>query len=598
MFGSSSESEAPSKASKDQKTTNPDHSLSFRSYEMNDLPVSSKKSTNGGLKSQTQSSSTNSDFKTWASPNQVKNIVSIPSEWPPSKSSLNPLENDTEWPNMRTDVYLNDKGKLDGPGKVESKIPLLLGAMSSKRAKKISLGSQLSHSEAKRSEYKKLNPVNEGDLENWVFVNDAEKLWLRCCFKLENKKIVRTMLRSNDFFLNSDRQFAIASREGEKKLDIAVDWMSLELIRQQIELETQEKLPKIPHKKMGSVDIHRVSDEEDLLQLRSIVKKHNNKLLKLESNNSKLRQIYSQWLKLKTLMEKKSHSVISIDCEMWEQNHNYLTELGWTMYNTKDDLYLSRHYIIAEHYYLENKLHVGDNRDNFLFGRTVVSPLKIALEKFVSDVKSIEPVIIVGHDMAADLKILKKHGIDFSINTPNNETSPVSGNGSNDSKLPPVSKFSLVDTSMLYMGLVSNINEKPSLSNVLKHYGTQIIFPHNAGNDAAYTMLAFLKLYRDDIPTVLGKPATHLLYDISDVSLTTGLLGAEPKSSSLPSFANTDDTINSDEEQHKLKDKNSKRAAALNTERAYESLFFSDKSALRDLPVYKRKSLQLEPNNN
>ncbi|OMJ17918.1 hypothetical protein AYI69_g7243, partial [Smittium culicis] len=552
-----------------------------------------------------QKKSSSSEFTTWGSQNNPKSPLSFSNDWPPTDKTKDLNSSNNEWPNMRTDVYVNEHGKLDGPGKIESKIPLLLGAMSSKRAKKLSYGSQLSHSEAKRSQYKKLNPVNEGDLDNWVIVIDAERLWLRCCIKISSKKAVRSFLRSDEFFLNSERQFAV----GEEKYDLAVDWNSLELIRQQFEIENQESLPKIPHKRMGAIDIHRISDKEDLTQLKNTIKKHNNKLLKIESNNSKIRQIYSQWHKLKALVDLKTHTFVAIDCEMWEQNHNYLTEFGWMMYNSKNDLFLSRHYIIADHYYLENKKYVGDQRDKFVFGNSVVAPLKVTLEKFVSDIKSLEPVVIIGHDMGMDLKILKKHGIDFSTSSPKPEASSIPSstptsarNEATNSESTPSSKFNLVDTSILYMGLTSSINEKPSLSNALKQYGVSILYPHNAGNDAVYTMRLFLDLVRDEIPTTLGKPASHLLHDISDVSLTASLLGPEPKPSSLSAFATPFDVMDEDDDnyqqqqqqqqQQQSKTKSAEYINAMNIENAYDRLFNVDKGTFKDLPVYKRKSQQ------
>ncbi|PVZ99194.1 hypothetical protein BB558_004804 [Smittium angustum] len=491
--------------------------------------------------------------------------LTFSNEWPPSEKSKTPQEEKKEWPNMRTDNQINSSGKPGGV-RIESKIPLLIGAMTSKRAKKLYLGSQLSHSQAKQSAYKKSNPQSTGDLENWCIVSEAERVWVRACKKEESKKSIRMMLRSPGLYLNSERQCAIASRKGEQIQEIAIDWVSMDLVRQQLEIETDELLPSIRQQQLGYVDIQRISDKDDLEQVRNFVRKNNQKVQKQESNNSKLRQVFAQWHKLQNLESMKTHGFVAIDCEMWEDNHNYLTEIGWVLYNSRTSQFLSRHYIVAEHYYLENKRNLSDTKDKFLYGQSVVAPLKICLEKLVNDIQSCMPIVVVGHDMGLDLQILKKHGIDFAA-TLNPPTTP-SAYEDNNGNVPSSEKVSIVDTSMLYMGLISSFDQKPSLSLVLKHYGISTMFPHNAGNDAVYTMLAFLNLVRDEVPLTLGRPSFAFLGDVADVSITTDLLGKKDQQGGKSNLV--------------------KSMTIQGVEKTYESMFGPGPDAFKSIPVYKK----------
>ncbi|PVV04469.1 hypothetical protein BB560_001036 [Smittium megazygosporum] len=434
-----------------------------------------------------------------------------------SNNKDNSSTSDLPWPNMRTDVTTDANHAVVYLNKPKSKLPHLLNQIKSNISNDFSAKKNIDLTNSSLEKIKKITPVSTGDLENWCFIHEAVRIWTKDCKKASSKSIIKNKLYSPKFYVCDHKQFAIASPESSETRNIAVDWASLNLVKAELENETQEKLSTISQSAMSNLEICRFPNFNAYFNTKKRVTNTNNALLKKEKTNSILRQIIFQWHKLKKATSLKSNGFVAIDCEVWEQNHNYLTEVGWAMYDNKQDKYLSRHYIIAEHYYLENKRYVQDRRDNFMFGNSVVAPLQAALKKLVEDIISITPAIIIGHDMALDLRILKKHGIDFESRSSfvRNIRSSFGYNFS----------YPIVDTSIMYMGLVSSISQKPSLSAILKHYKLSASFPHNAGNDAVYTMFAFNKMIRDEIPTELGKPSDALLNDLSDLSMPSTILG-------------------------------------------------------------------------
>ncbi|PVU92375.1 hypothetical protein BB561_003880 [Smittium simulii] len=455
-------------------------------------------------------------------------------EWPPAFSeNWNQVSNESpsaqknnDWPNMRTDVATDENHNIirlnsnsDNLPKIKQKpsqIPKLIDDFITKQQQPVNntlgFNEYLLQKETINSNLKKNTPLSREDLENWSIISEAISAWLPACSNFQSRKLVTSTFSSHDYYINSERQFVIASTEGSLNKYIAVDWVSLNLTRQRLELETGDTFLVLPHKLMSSVEIIKFYQPKDYYVAKKRIQKHNKNIQKQEKSKSILRQIIFEWHRLQKVEKLKSHAYLAFDCEMWERNHDYLTEIGWAIYDNNKKKYLSRHYIIAEHFYLENSRYVGDHRDKFLFGNSIVAPLEIALQCLVKDIASVSPVIIIGHDISMDLKILLKHGIDFSQNSLFVKKFDQVTNSKNS--------FSIVDTSTLFMARICSINQAPSLTAVLKYYNITVTFPHNAGNDAVYTLFGFLKLVRDEIPSFLGKPSSALLADDSNILIT------------------------------------------------------------------------------
>ena len=132
----------------------------------------------------------------------------------------------------------------------------------------------------------------------------------------------------------------------------------------------------------------------------------------------------------------------------------------------------ARHFIIEENIEYENKDHVPNNRDGFRFGTSKTVTLKNALEMFREDI--VECRFLLGHSIKHDHDYLKNIGVDLT----------------------ELGK-EMLDTQLIQMH--TEINDKRydmrGLSYLLREYGIDFEDKdlHNGGNDAYYTMMAFLR---------------------------------------------------------------------------------------------------------
>ncbi|KAK9680933.1 hypothetical protein K7432_015797 [Basidiobolus ranarum] len=173
--------------------------------------------------------------------------------------------------------------------------------------------------------------------------------------------------------------------------------------------------------------------------------------------------------KAQQAIEQKKFMFFAIDVESYEVDHSFITEVGWTMYNSVKNTFSDKHYIIRENLHLRNGRYVADNKEQFTFGESVYTSLLNTATKLEADWDSGYPTILVGHDVKNDLEYLREMGAKIS------EPSEV------------------FDTSNLYMALTKN-NQRRKLSKILDEFGIEHEYLHNAGNDAHYTMEAFLAM--------------------------------------------------------------------------------------------------------
>ena len=187
---------------------------------------------------------------------------------------------------------------------------------------------------------------------------------------------------------------------------------------------------------------------------------------------------------------------ISVDVEAFEFNQKLITEIGISTLDTEDLLGLqpgakgnnwttkiqSHHFRIREHGHLLNKVYVDGCPDKFDFGqsewiykRDVISILEGCFNPSRPSYSGrTRKVILVGHDVAADMKYLTEVG--FHV------TRTISD---------------CIDTSDLYKA--SRRDGRPSaLSTLLLHYGIAAKHLHNAGNDASYTLRVMVAIALDD----------------------------------------------------------------------------------------------------
>ena len=187
---------------------------------------------------------------------------------------------------------------------------------------------------------------------------------------------------------------------------------------------------------------------------------------------------------------------ISVDVEAFEFNQKNITEIGISTLNTVDLLGLdsgangknwaaeirSRHFRIREYGHLLNKVHVEGCPDKFDFGqsewiykRDVISVLEGCFNPFRPSCSSgTGKVILVGHDVAADIKYLTEIGFDAARMISD-----------------------CIDTSDLYKASRRD-GKQSALSTLLLQYGIAAKHLHNAGNDANYTLRVMVAIALDD----------------------------------------------------------------------------------------------------
>lgn len=205
--------------------------------------------------------------------------------------------------------------------------------------------------------------------------------------------------------------------------------------------------------------------------------------------------------------------LISIDFEAWEKDHSYITEIGVAVLDTRDiakippgaraknwiEKIRARHFRVKENLNMVNSVHVAGHPDKFKFGESeflsksdiremlvqiIFSPDDEAapIDNDEVDLVYEEPRCrlfgIIGHSLEADLSFLQKG---FNIGTRSSHWC-----------------LDTIDTQMMYAHLERYIVGNCSLEGVLQDLGIDYEYLHNAGNDAMYTMQAFIVMALND----------------------------------------------------------------------------------------------------
>lgn len=233
--------------------------------------------------------------------------------------------------------------------------------------------------------------------------------------------------------------------------------------------------------------------------------------------------------------------IISFDVEAWEMDHSAVTEIGVSILDTADIKSIapgslgeewikkirSRHFRIKGRECLRNFKFCQDNPDMFQFGTSEFVTMGEApgavdscfehpyLDRYecegpprtdehgrlitrapVVPNQPREPgdnpprtLLLVGHDIVADLNYLSSLGSTIF------GTKPLSSSNGNPSRRQLVlgSIQERFDTATLYQALTKDAQAR-SLTKVCEELGIEAWYPHNAGNDARYTLEAFIKI--------------------------------------------------------------------------------------------------------
>ncbi|KAJ1924494.1 hypothetical protein IWQ60_005166 [Tieghemiomyces parasiticus] len=160
---------------------------------------------------------------------------------------------------------------------------------------------------------------------------------------------------------------------------------------------------------------------------------------------------------------------VSFDIEAYERHQHLLTEIGWSVFDTRLTTLENTHYIIQENSHLRNGRYVPDNRHRFDFGDSQYASLAQALDEFRALLARYPRAVLVGHGVASDFKYLRRQNFHFRDD------------------------FMTVDTQQLYRAF-ANVRSGTGLAKVLTALSIRHGNLHNAGNDARYTLQAMLAM--------------------------------------------------------------------------------------------------------
>lgn len=190
---------------------------------------------------------------------------------------------------------------------------------------------------------------------------------------------------------------------------------------------------------------------------------------------------------------------VSIDVEAYEFNQDFVTEVGISTLDAKNiakvapgggrDIPLgsegwyphinARHIRVKEALWVTNQKHVHGCPEHFDFGDSEIVPADKAMtvveniiRQTVDGGEKRRPIVLVFHDAAADTKFLQSQGYDI---------------------LSEENIIDVIDTKEMHQFINRSIHPR-SLEHVLSSLGIHFQHLHNAGNDAVYTMRAFVSL--------------------------------------------------------------------------------------------------------
>jgi len=154
---------------------------------------------------------------------------------------------------------------------------------------------------------------------------------------------------------------------------------------------------------------------------------------------------------------------LCLDIEAYEREQKLLTEFGWCIFKKDGTIIKNKHAIVKENMKYSNGIHVPDNRDNFLFGKSEIQELKEIEEELKIDVAKVN--FLVGQGVISDIRFFNK--INFKTSNFKKMNSAT------------VPEYGIIDTMDLYSGhfLKQGVSLEKSLIKLKIPYDKL----HNAG---------------------------------------------------------------------------------------------------------------------
>lgn len=289
---------------------------------------------------------------------------------------------------------------------------------------------------------------------------------------------IEQFFNASQFFANHPTLeffLGIESKNNEDYQVLLLSEDSVKSIHTELENFTSSKLPMIP--KFQNVTYKKVkSTFIDSSQAFNKINKEIKKFNKQSKADSKLRKMKEQWEKAQNMVKTKKYFFVAVDVESYERDHSCILEVGWSMFDSKSEKFMDRHFCATEYKHLKNGQFVPDRKDRFMFGDTVWESLTNIRDEIIKDLTGENEkgnVVFVGHDVQMDVKYLEsmKVNVEEVIN--------------------PAAYF---DTAEMNAARVGKPNQRLGLGKLLDELDIENYCLHNAGNDAHYTLCLFLEL--------------------------------------------------------------------------------------------------------
>ncbi|XP_068711863.1 uncharacterized protein [Montipora foliosa] len=306
---------------------------------------------------------------------------------------------------------------------------------------------------------------------NILYKYHSMKLKWSRCFEDSDPRLADFVKSFFQYFYRDHRKFTFVVGEmfdGTRHLLVRPP--KYQQIKQEIEDKIEENLPEVAEVRDAEIVKRKISFAN--------FQAFNHYCKNLRDENLQIEKRKRQEAKRKvremgrTLRANPEALILSLDLEVYEHDHSIVLEIGYVMADFHEPGCMRAfHYIIEENQRYKNKDYVPDNRSRFIFGTSKTLSLKRAAREIQEHID--ESDFLVTHSGEHDREFLASCGVSLS-DKPMFDTQTLA--------------MALLPEGPLYYSL------KRLLVDLEIQFETNIL--HNGGNDAHYTMQAFLALTR------------------------------------------------------------------------------------------------------
>ncbi|XP_028402923.1 uncharacterized protein YDR514C-like [Dendronephthya gigantea] len=321
--------------------------------------------------------------------------------------------------------------------------------------------------------------------------------WIYSAFKLSEDAGTNVKTYLNHFVGNNPRfSFTIAQLYDEIFYACITTTQSSE-IKRKLERKFRIELPDAQTQELldgGGREIKSFRNAHQFRQLREKTLPELNKPI-IKNKHAVAKKHFTTVRNEFNQRNQHESEILAFDIEVYEHDHSKMLEIGYVIVRFSPTRYPNegnlpsmnvtsrKHLIIEENLHYKNKDNVPDNRYGFKFGVSETMSMEAAVQRFREDIIGCD--YILGHSVKHDDAYLKDIGVDLSV----------LGKAMFDTQVVETYKESLKESNKYFMRGLSNLLRTYNLDYEDSHL-------HNAGCDAFYTMMVFLRQMGYDASTV------------------------------------------------------------------------------------------------